>query len=263
MKKRPILTYFIIIIPLAFILLAMSGGSPGGRTGSLGDSSNSCTGCHSGTPQAVSGWITTDIPAAGYLLGETYTITLTATDADALRFGFELTAEAENGNKIGQFAITNSTETKLVNNNKAVTHTSQGFTPTGQSKSWSFDWTAPEEAMGVIRFYAAVNAADGNGNSSGDLIYLTNKEISLNTTLVDKVDKKHFAVYPNPSNGSLNISMQDISSNTEINIYNYSGQIIMSLIPEKSVTTIDISDFSKGVYFVKTNTSQSQKVIIY
>lgn len=263
MKKRLIYSYFIIIFPVTLILIAMSGGSPGGRTGSPGDNSNNCTGCHSGTPQQVSGWIATDIPSTGYLQGETYTVTLTATDANALRFGFELTAEDENGNKIGQFEITNSTETKLVNNNNAVTHTSQGFTPVGDSKEWSFEWTSPAEAVAKVHFYAAINAANGDGTNAGDLIYLTNKEVSMNTTAIETTNKNVFRVFPNPSQNHINISMPEFCSKTEIKIYNQSGQMLMSIKPEGLVTTIDVSNFSKGVYFVHTNKSKPQRIIVF
>lgn len=264
MKKQVTFIYVIFILPLVFILIAMSNGSPGGRTGSPGDNTNNCSSCHSGSAtQDVSGWINSDIPPDGYMPGDSYTITLEATDPDALRFGFELTAEDINGNKIGEFVITNSTETKLVNSNNAVTHTNQGFTPVENSKSWSFDWTAPEEASGSVFFYAAVNAADGDGSNSGDQIYLTNEEFALNTTNVSLNSKNDFYVYPNPSQNNINISVPEINSNTEIKIYNLSGQTVFVTKPESVLTNIDVSEFPKGVYFVKTNNYPPQKILVY
>lgn len=263
MKKQLPVSYLILIIPLALILLAMSGGSPGGRSGSPGDSNINCTACHTGTPQQVSGWISADIPTEGYLPGQAYTVTLTATDASALRFGFELTAENSDGDKIGTFTITNETETQLVNSNNAVTHTNQGFTPSDNSKSWSFEWTAPEDPEASIFFYAAVNAADGNGNTAGDLIYLTHEEYNVNTTSVDLNAGNKFNIYPNPSQNNINISLSEIDLNTEIKVYNSSGQLILVTKAESLVTNIDVSAFSKGVYYVRINNYPPQKVIIY
>jgi hypothetical protein len=39
--------------------------------------------------------------------------------------------------------------------------------------SWSFEWTAPETPPDSVVFYAAGNAANNNGSTSGDYIYTT------------------------------------------------------------------------------------------
>ena len=169
--------YFLIGIAVVFALLTSetenSGGTPGAKTGSPGDGGNTCTQCHTGTAITQTGWITSNIPVEGYTPGQTYTITASGTHNGVVKFGFEATAENNAAAKVGTFVITNSTETKLANNNKSVTHKSAGTTPTGNSKSWSFDWTAPAAGTGNVGFYAAFNAANGNGNTSGDVIYTT------------------------------------------------------------------------------------------
>ena len=69
--------------------------------------------CHSGNSGEEAATITSDIPVNGYVLGNTYTISITGVKANCIKFGFELTAE--NGNyKSGDFMITDNT-TKLVN----------------------------------------------------------------------------------------------------------------------------------------------------
>ncbi len=162
---------FVFLIPLVIILYANSSGSPGGKSGSPGDAGATCVQCHSGTANATSGWITSDIPASGYVPGETYQITATGVHTGVVRFGFELTAENNSGDKVGTFTITDGARTKLINQGNAVTHTFNGTTVSGNSSSWSANWTAPDTDIGQIRFYAAFNAANGNGNTSGDVIY--------------------------------------------------------------------------------------------
>jgi len=170
---------YLLIIPTIVIGLSSwySSGSPGGKTGSPGDGSN-CTECHTGTPQSASSWITTNIPASGYTPGETYTITASGTHSGVNKFGFETTAEALGGAKKGTFIITDAAQTKFTNSNKAVTHTSGGTTPSGNSKSWTFDWTAPAAGTGNVTFFGAFNAANGNGNTGGDVIYLSSTTVS-------------------------------------------------------------------------------------
>ncbi len=163
----------LILMPGIILLIANRNGSPGGRSGSPGDGNQTCTSCHSGTAINQTGWITSNIPAEGYVPGTTYQITLNSTHAGAALFGFELTAETSAGQKTGTFAITETNRTKLVNQNKSVTHTFNGTTPSGGGNSWTMNWTAPAMAAGNITFYAAVNAANGNGTTSGDVIYRT------------------------------------------------------------------------------------------
>ncbi len=188
----------LLILPLAMIILSFSTGSPGGRTGSPGDSGQNCTGCHSGSPQSASNWITTNIPPAGYVPGQTYTITASGTHTGVVKFGFELTAENSQGIKAGTFIITNLTQTKLINQNKAVTHLAGGTTPSGNTKTWSMNWTAPAQGTGPITFYAALNAANGNGNNSGDVIYLTSATVQEQETVAVtfRVDMSNVVVSP-------------------------------------------------------------------
>ena len=141
MKKN----LYLLAIPLFAVialLLANSSGSPGGKTGSPGDGGTTCVQCHTGTANPVNDWITTDIPMTGYVPGTTYTITLTGTHTGVGKFGFELTAEDNSNNKVGTFIITDPTQTQLKNGGNAVTHTSAGTAPSGNSKTWTVDWTA-------------------------------------------------------------------------------------------------------------------------
>jgi hypothetical protein len=253
----------LLALPLMFIFLANSSGSPGGRTGSPGDNGNNCTGCHSGTPQTASGWIASDVPAGGYIGDETYMLNLTGTHTGVGRFGFELTAEDELGNKVGQFTITNSTETKLVNNNQAVTHTFAGTTPSGNSKDWEFQWTAPPGSTGNITFYATVNAANGDGGTSGDVIYLTVDEISPDVTSVAEIgDELHF--YPNPSDGMVYFNPKAAQAGTEAFVYNVNGQQVHKFVLGHEIQQVSLSHLSKGIYFVKLNDDRAemQKLVI-
>jgi len=179
----------VLIIPSALILYSYSSGSPGGKTGSTGDGGATCTQCHSGTSIPQANWITTDIPVDGYSAGETYTVTVTGTHSGVVKMGFEVTAENISGTKKGTWTITDATRTKFINGNAAVTHTSAGNVPSGNTNTWSMNWTAPVAGTGSIKFNAAVNAANGNGNTSGDQIYTTSltvgEAVIMNPEIVD------------------------------------------------------------------------------
>ena len=168
----------VLAIPAILLLYSYSGGSPGGKTGSPGDGGTTCTQCHAGTAQPQGGLIVTNIPFAGYTAGETYTITVSASMGGISKYGFELTAENASGVKEGSFTITDPSRTKTANGGKAVTHTSAGNSASGNSISWSVDWTAPATGTGTITFYTAVNASNSNGSTSGDQIYTGTRSAS-------------------------------------------------------------------------------------
>ncbi len=257
MKKNIyILSFALIIMVTAISAITNAGGSPGAKTGSPADV-NSCTQCHAGTAVAVNSWITTNIPATGYVPGNTYTITLTGTHSGVSRFGFELTAEDSLNNKVGVFTITNTAETKLANSNHAVTHTGNGLTPTNDSKSWSFDWTAPAANTGSVTFYAALNAADGNMGTSGDIIYTTNSTVIEGSGVgINNVLKNNLVnLYPSTVEQIVNLEWNNITVE-QLVIYNISGQVIRKQVVNSNQNSIklDVSNMAKGSYFVYLQT---------
>ena len=228
--------------------------SPGAKSGSPGDGAD-CSSCHSGTPQSASNWITSNIPLTGYVPGASYTITLTGTHTGVALFGFELTAEDSSSAKVGSFTITNSTETRLTNGMHAVTHTANGITPTNNSKSWSFEWTAPAAGSGSVTFYASLNAANGNSVTSGDVIYNTNIAYKQDLSIgIDdkKFDNELFHISPNPVNNILSIEVASIQS-YEVKILDLAGKMIISAQFDGGFGTknINTSTLPKGIYIIK------------
>ena len=152
-------------------------GSIGGKTGSPNDG-NSCTQCHyAGTDNGAA--IETNIPETGYIPGELYTITATVNQNGINKFGFEITSEENNinSNKTGTFIVTNPTETKLTNNNSAITHKSSG-TISSNSKSWTMNWEASNQGTGDVSFYAAFIASNNDGTNAGDTYHSTSLNIN-------------------------------------------------------------------------------------
>ena len=259
MKKN----YFILTAILSPIVMGLffagtlyHSGSPGAKTGSPGDDFANCTACHSGSPTDVSGWITTDIPELGYEVGETYTITATGTHSGVGRFGFELTAEDDNKNKVGQFIISADGQTQLPNGGASITHTSLGITPEGDSKTWTFQWTAPSTDVGIITFYAAFNAANNNSGSSGDVIYLSSLSVDESTVGIEKsLEKMDFTLSPNPSYGQFSVSHGLTFIN--IKIFDMNGRSVYEEENYISNEIIDLSFLNKGLYMVQVRNEQN------
>ena len=122
-------------------------GSPAGYTGSPGDGKE-CTQCHGGTAAPVTGWITSDIPATGYVPGNTYNVTVTVTGSG--KKGFEVSPQSPSGAQLGTLIAGSGSHltggTKYVTQNSGVT---------SNPATWTFQWTAPVTGTGEVTFYGA------------------------------------------------------------------------------------------------------------
>ena len=253
----------LLALPLMFVFMGYSGGSPGGKTGSPGDGGENCTNCHSGDPQSATEWITTDIGELGYLAGQTYTITAKAERSGVSKFGFEVTGEDENGDKVGTFNITKATETQLKNGDASVSHTSAGNAGSNNMKEWTFDWTAPEGTMGEVTFYGAFNTTNSNGSTSGDVVFLSTYTVGPDVTGVDELANK-FRFYPNPTNGVLNIENPGYNKTSAVMVFSNTGQLVEEFDLNSEFASFNLSHLTKGIYFVKLNEQSAtmQKLVV-
>ena len=159
---------------------AFSAGPPAGYTGAPQEEPEACAECHV-PPDAGTGKISITAPQT-YVPGQTYSITVTHTNADPtrLRWGFELTVlDNASDEKAGELQTADGL-TQVLNNagpNSArqyIEHTAVGtFIGQQNGASWTFNWTAPGTDVGPVTFYAAGNQANNDGNTSGDYIYKT------------------------------------------------------------------------------------------
>lgn len=144
-----------------------------------------CTACHGDfeVNSGSGGVMISGIPET-YTSGQQITVTVTATQADAVIYGFQLTAIDGTGRKIGTFDVPPASDGRIqilqgvVGQNNLVReyveHTSGGLS-NGQFgfNAWVFKWTAPSTSAGRVDFYAAANCSNSDGNTSGDYIYTT------------------------------------------------------------------------------------------
>lgn len=116
--------------------------------------------------------------------------------------------------------------------------------------------TVPYEIGGTIMSYChlvpgvGVNLANGFGPQPRDLMLkYINSRTCLEALSLDEIAFVDFTYYPNPSAGLVNITS---GTNIEgISVYNVAGQLLISKKVNASETTIDLSSFASGIYFVK------------
>ncbi len=183
-----------------------------------------------------------------------------------------MTGEDKLGSKKGTFNISDAVQTKLANNNQSVTHTSSGLTPSGTSKSWSFNWTAPEAGSGEITFFAALNAADGNNRTSGDVIYISKLSLNENTSsgvhglhLDENIFKVYQTLDPNTLIVDFSEQDQDLRS---IRIFDMTGKMLVSRNVSgfgQGPESLNIQDLNPNIYLIQIQTDKnlfSKKILI-
>lgn len=167
-----------ILLAISSTVFTNTGGAPAGRTAAPGE--GNCTGCHSGS-LITSGadWnnftITSNIPVTGYVPGSTYTITISHTQSGINKWGFQATVLNSSNTMAGTIVNTNTLQMSTqTSGGKTYIGQNSGGTSGSGTKSWSFDWTAPNPGVGSITVYAVVNASNNNSSDAGDLIYARN-----------------------------------------------------------------------------------------
>ena len=156
-----------------------------------------CTACHSDfvVNSGTGSTVITGVPA-NYLPNQQVQITVTTSQTDAVIYGFQMTAVDSLGRGIGTYTLPpqNPVQIQAVNGivdgnvRTYIQHTSDGVIPTQfGSKSWTFTWNAPAQRVGKVSFYAAGNASNSDGNTSGDFIY-TNAKSTLSGSAISNFD---------------------------------------------------------------------------
>jgi len=237
-------------------------GSPAGYTGSPFDN-KTCTQCHVhvGSPLFKTNLIDSDIPASGFIAGETYSFTLTVSSPQTNKFGFICSPHDSTGQNLGTLAVTQSNKTKIVGSStKYLTHTSGGVNGTNNMQTWSFDWTAPQ-GMQQVTFYAAFTAGSANNDST----FITDHTVFANTSsLTEHASEDAFRIFPNPTNDFIRFGANGQAPNDSYHykIFDSRGRLII----ESSCYAhmIDVSFLDEGIYILhlyNDNWNVSQKFL--
>ena len=77
-----------------------------------------------------------------------------------------------------------------------------------------------------------------------------NEPIGTNVLSIDTIEKLTASVYPNPTNGIVNISLKE-GSLLKIELYSMTGKLLFKKDLNSDTYALDMSDYSSGLYHMK------------
>lgn len=246
--KRLLTVYFGLLLS-ASMAFAFSGGPPDGTAGDP-PGNNNCSQCHNqfGVNSGDGSFMIEVLNSEVWTPGETYEIQVTLSDPDQSRWGFELTVLDDNNAYTGTIQVSDADNTQTSGTSPTyIKQTSTGTYSGESSAQWTFDWIAPEDGTGSVTFYAAGNAADNNGSTSGDYIYTTTTMFTQANAfgggLVQLPNSFDVApAFPNPFNSSVKVGITlPEAGNVHAKVFDMLG---------REVATIANNRFQAGHHFL-------------
>lgn len=281
MKK----TIYIFILSGAYFLFTSNAGGPinvqqTGYTGAPIDQSSTCNACHGGGNYGASAKIevfdaTGTTAVTSYQLNKLYTVrfTISTTSGNPAGYGFQMIDLRQSNNvNVKGFLSANQQpsgiglNTLTATGNIYVEHTSRLT-----SKVFNLKWQSPSTNLGTIVFYAAANAVNGNGDTSGDQPTSgATFQLAAAPTGTEELSKNiSINVSPNPTPALVSVTLDSkVSKTMRIQVTDVQGRIVLSR--DWAVTTglntqsLDMQTFSKGIYMIQViddHTIASKKII--
>jgi hypothetical protein len=123
------------------------------------------------------------------------------------------------------------------------------------------NWTGTDTLVTISAVNGIVLDQKPFGNDRlYNMCYFKAKPPVINTTGVPEYNRETgLKVYPNPSNGILNLEVSGDSYT--LSITDISGRVLKNSLINDSKTSIDIREFPSGVYFLSIQTRDVQRVV--
>jgi hypothetical protein len=262
----------ITILMISFLIIpgvtSFTTGPSGGAAGSPGDNNLTCVQCHASNNNFQNGWVVgNELETDGYQVNQAYTVYVKGYKNGTSKFGFQATCEDVNGDKQG-------TPTSSSNPNVQVvatwypTHTAAGTAQT-DSASWGYSWQAPSSNRGILTFYAAILAANGNSQNTGDVVYVSEMitfPYGTQGVANESENGNQYYLYPNPASTFFSVDLAKPDTDGKLTIFALNGTIVKEITWSKiDRVKVDVSDIAVGNYLVRmvtSNDSFTGKLII-
>ncbi|MEQ8624908.1 MAG: T9SS type A sorting domain-containing protein [Vicingaceae bacterium] len=153
--------------------------------------------------------------------------------------------------------------------------TTAGLTITANNANATYQWLNCANNYAIIAGDTTQTfTATANGNYAVELTENSCVDTSACVAIIsvglleEKVANELFNVYPNPSNGIMNVEIhmpatgRNLDSKQQFFIYNHLAQVVREVRVKEGKNQINISQLPKGVYFIRYGNSSMKIVLI-
>lgn len=135
----------------------------------------------------------------------------------------------------------------------------------GWGVAWSTDRgsTWSDANYGLTNTFVRVLAISGNNVFAGTAeggVFINSSLLSSAADDIESDKYDQISIYPNPANNSIKFEVNDVYGDAHLSIFNTSGQKVLDLMITDLQTTVDISAFPPGVYFLRYGNNTILKV---
>ncbi|PTB96319.1 peptidase S8 [Marivirga lumbricoides] len=128
--------------------------------------------------------------------------------------------------------------------------------------------TGPTRMRVTMKYNAQATSCEtfAYGEVEDYTVNIVNSSASVMTAFSDRASEilgneansRLVQLYPNPADNIINFNVKDIDTNEPVRIFNNTGALVKELMMEEGQTQIDISNLSKGMYFIKAKSAKEQ-----
>ncbi len=134
-------------------------------------------------------------------------------------------------------------------------------TPLNDSITTTINWNPNYEGPATLKVRSSNDC--GESTWSDSLVIQTYMCLGAE----ENPDQNTFRVYPNPTSSTLIIDIKDINNaqNSKIEIYNTMGYKVVGIEATGNITSINVGDWAKGIYFVRASIGDfvySRKIVV-
>jgi hypothetical protein len=113
----------------------------------------------------------------------------------------------------------------------------------------NYSYTEPAALQGIA--YYRIKQIDADGKAS----------YSSSIRLSETSQASFLTIYPNPVRDAVSISVAPDMMRSKLQLMDVSGRVLKELMITNTAFTLDMSDLSAGVYFLKSANGQRQKLV--
>ena len=147
--------------------------------------------------------------------------------------------------------VTANTPTLMVSSSSSVVCSMGGSLSLTATGANSYTWSTGATTTSIIvspSVTTSYTVYGSNTNGCASSVFTQTVVICNNISKDFDIDQ-NFTIYPNPTNGFINVELNRTVDNAEFLVFNTDGKLIQKSIIQIGVNKIDILNYSSGIYF--------------